>query len=59
MLNAGLMTFVPSCTVWPTDDTSGNTRISTLPSGVIFGVTCRMTPTLRRSMFVRGQARRA
>ncbi len=38
--------------VGTTDEISGMTRISTRPSGMIFGVTVNCTPTCRRSMLL-------
>src|SRR5437588_2707094 len=53
MLRAGLVTPAASVTgVGITVEISGNTRISTLPSGVTRGVTRSRTPTLRRSTAV-------
>ena len=47
-LNAAAVTPLPSeMDVSATDDTVGVTRISTWPSGLIFGVTSSSTPTLR------------
>ena len=47
-LKATAVTPLPSeIDVLATFDTDGATRISTLPSGLICGVTCNSTPTLR------------